>query len=99
MILIGDVRVGEAMAAYGACQAACAAGVVTCYASAGLVFGTVTAGVGAPAAALTCNSIFGKCSAVCATKFLAVDAVTGITGIAGISAALWKLWPFGTSSP
>jgi len=50
---------------YGICQAGCAALVVACYGAAGLVFGTVTAGVGAPAAALTCNVAFGKCSAAC----------------------------------
>jgi hypothetical protein len=32
--------------AYGICQSGCAALVVACYASAGLVFGTVTAGLG-----------------------------------------------------
>jgi len=57
--------------AYGLCQSACAAAVVACYSSAGLVFGTVTAGVGAPAAAIACNTAFGKCSAVCAAVFLA----------------------------
>ena len=62
---------GEAgPAACGLCQAACAAAAVSCYASAGLVFGTVTAGVGAPAAAIACNKAFGLCSAKCAVVFL-----------------------------
>jgi len=57
--------------AYAACQTACAAGVVACYGSAGLVFGTVTAGVGAPAAAVACNLAFAKCSAACAALLVA----------------------------
>lgn len=66
---------------YGACQTACNAGVVTCYAAAGLTFGTVTAGIGAPAAALACNSIQATCMAACATKFLAEgSAETAATG-------------------
>ncbi len=52
-------------AAYGICQAGCASLVVACYAAAGLVFGTVTAGVGTSPAALACNVAFGKCSAAC----------------------------------
>ena len=39
--------------------------VVACYGAAGLVFGTVTAGAGAPAAAVACNAAFGKCMAAC----------------------------------
>ena len=71
LILGGLVPVNEAgPAAYGLCQAACAAAVVSCYAAAGLVFGTVTAGVGAPAAAAACNTAFGLCSAKCAVGFL-----------------------------
>ena len=70
-ILGGLVPVNEAgPAAYGLCQAACSAGVVTCYAAAGLTFGTVTAGAGAPVAAIACNAAFAKCSAGCAAAFL-----------------------------
>eukprot|EP00746_Dinoflagellata_sp_MGD_P125920 gnl/MRDRNA2_/MRDRNA2_60813_c0_seq2.p1 gnl/MRDRNA2_/MRDRNA2_60813_c0~~gnl/MRDRNA2_/MRDRNA2_60813_c0_seq2.p1 ORF type:complete len:390 (-),score=84.04 gnl/MRDRNA2_/MRDRNA2_60813_c0_seq2:75-1157(-) len=66
---------------YGACQTACNAGVVTCYAAAGLTFGTVTAGLGAPAAALACNSVQATCMAACAAKFLAEgSAETAATG-------------------
>jgi len=52
-------------AAYGICQAGCAAVVVACYAAAGAVFGTVTAGVGTPAAILGCNAAHGTCSTAC----------------------------------
>jgi hypothetical protein len=52
-------------AAYGICQAGCAALVVACYGAAGAVFGTVTAGVGTPAAIVACNAAFGQCSAAC----------------------------------
>jgi len=45
----------------------CQAAVVACYSSAGLAFGTVTAGVGAPVAANACNAAFGLCSAAFAT--------------------------------
>jgi len=48
------------------CQAVCCAVVVACYYAAGFVFGTVTAGVGTPAAILTCNAGFVRCMAVCA---------------------------------
>jgi len=65
MILMGScVQAGPA--AYGICQAGCAAVVVACYAAAGAIFGTVTAGVGAPPAILACNVAFGKCSVACA---------------------------------
>jgi len=49
----------------GICYAGCGALVTACYASAGLIFGTVTAGVGAPVAAIACNAAFGKCMAAC----------------------------------
>lgn len=55
---------------YAACQAVCAAAVCACYASAGFVFGTVTAGVGTPAAVLACNAAFSQCSAACAAMLL-----------------------------
>ena len=64
------VQVGDAGVKYGLCQSACAAGVVACYSSAGLVFGTVSAGVGAPAAAIACNAAFSACSSACAAAFL-----------------------------
>ncbi|CAF1294301.1 unnamed protein product [Rotaria sp. Silwood1] len=53
-------------AAYALCQAGCATVVVACYAAAGAVFGTVTAGAATAPAILACNIAFGKCSAVCA---------------------------------
>ena len=58
------------LATYGVCQAGCAAAVCVCYTAAGLVFGTVTGGAGAPAAAIACNAAFGKCSAACAVMVL-----------------------------
>ena len=73
IVILGSlVPVSEAgPAAYGLCQAACAAAVVACYSAAGLTFGTVTAGAGVPAAAIACNAAFAKCSAACAAAFLA----------------------------
>ena len=50
---------------YGICQTGCNTVVVACYAGAGLTFGTVTAGVGIPAAAIACNSALGVCMAAC----------------------------------
>ena len=48
------------------CSAGCASLVVACYAAAGFVFGTVTAGAGTPAAIIACNVAFGKCMAAAA---------------------------------
>jgi len=48
-------------AAYGICQAGCAAGAVW----------GATAGLGAPPAILACNAAFGTCSAACAVVALA----------------------------
>jgi len=71
IVMAGLFPIGEAgPAAYGLCQAACSAAVVACYGAAGLTFGTVTAGAGAPAAAIACNVAFGKCCAACAVAFL-----------------------------
>ncbi|KAH9894857.1 hypothetical protein C8Q73DRAFT_790064 [Cubamyces lactineus] len=53
--------------AYGLCQTGCNAVVVACYAAAGATFGTITAGVGTPAAIIACNVALGQCSAACAT--------------------------------
>ncbi len=51
--------------AYGICQTGCNAMVVACYAAAGFTFGTVTAGVGIPAAIVACNAALGVCMAAC----------------------------------
>ena len=48
-------------------SAGCASVVVACYAAAGFVFGTVTAGAATPAAIIACNAAFGKCMAAAAT--------------------------------
>lgn len=66
--MISPIQAGPV--AYGICQAGCACVIAACYSAAGAVFGTVTAGVGTPAAILTCNAGFGKCSAACATVTL-----------------------------
>lgn len=65
IILTSSLCVKAGPAAYGICQAGCAAVAVACYAAAGAVFGTVTAGVGTAPAILACNAAFGKCSAAC----------------------------------
>ncbi|CAB4412621.1 unnamed protein product [Rhizophagus irregularis] len=51
--------------AYAVCQSACNIGWVSCYASAGLVAGTITGGLGAPFAAIACNVAQGACMAGC----------------------------------
>lgn len=51
--------------AYGICQTGCNALAVACYASAGVVFGTVTAGFGTMPAVLGCNVALGTCMAGC----------------------------------
>ncbi|KAM5531608.1 hypothetical protein V8D89_014723 [Ganoderma adspersum] len=56
--------------AYGICQTGCNTVTVACYAGAGFTFGTVTAGVGVPAAILACNAALGVCSSACATVAL-----------------------------
>ncbi|KAH9917907.1 uncharacterized protein BXZ73DRAFT_105427 [Epithele typhae] len=55
---------------YGICQTGCNTLAVACYAGAGFTFGTVTAGVGIPAAIAACNSALGTCSAACAAVTL-----------------------------
>uniref|UniRef100_A0A915DLM3 Cysteine-rich protein n=1 Tax=Ditylenchus dipsaci TaxID=166011 RepID=A0A915DLM3_9BILA len=57
-------------AAAGICYAGCAAVVTACYAAAGFTFGTITAGLGTPAAILACNSAFGVCEAACVAALL-----------------------------
>ena len=57
--------------AYAVCQTACNAAAVGCYAGAGLTFGAVTAGVGAPIAAIMCNLAQGTCMAACAATLVA----------------------------
>jgi len=67
---IGARRDTSGPVAYGLCQAACSAAALSCYVSAGLTFGTVTAGVVVPAAAIACNVAFAKCSAASASFLL-----------------------------
>ena len=69
------------LASYGLCQTACNAGAVACYSAAGFTFGAVTAGVGAPAAVLACNTVLGTCMSTCAAKFaVEASAETAATG-------------------
>ncbi|KAI8837668.1 hypothetical protein BJ741DRAFT_602939, partial [Chytriomyces cf. hyalinus JEL632] len=58
---------------YVLCVSACNAGWVSCYAGAGLVAGTVTAGLGAPAAAMMCNAAQAACMTACGGTLLAPD--------------------------
>lgn len=51
--------------AYGICQSGCNALVVSCYAAARFTFGTVTVGLGTPAAIIACNAALGTCMAGC----------------------------------
>ena len=53
------------MAAYGICQSGCNAVTVACYAAAGFIFGTVTMGLGTPAAVVACSVSQGLCMAGC----------------------------------
>ncbi len=69
ILLISNATEGG-VALYGVCQAGCATVVMACYGAAGVTFGTITAGVGTPAAILACNSAFGVCSAKCAAVTL-----------------------------
>ena len=57
-------------AAYGICQAGCAAVVMACYSAAGFTWGA-TLGVSAPASILACNAAFGTCQGACAVAFIA----------------------------
>ncbi|KAG9233117.1 hypothetical protein BJ875DRAFT_379222 [Amylocarpus encephaloides] len=57
-------------AAYGICQAGCAAVVTACYAGAGFTWGA-TLGASAPATILACNAAFGTCQAACWAALIA----------------------------
>ena len=77
-----------ALPVYGLCQTGCNTAWVACYAAAGLVAGTVTAGAAVPAAALTCNAQQGLCMAACAAMTIAgTGAAAGAAGAAGAGAA------------
>uniref|UniRef100_A0A914WTG2 Cysteine-rich protein n=1 Tax=Plectus sambesii TaxID=2011161 RepID=A0A914WTG2_9BILA len=69
LVMVPPAEGGPALAV--GCVAACNAGAVACYASAGLVFGTITAGVGTPIAAVLCNLAQGTCMAACAASVIA----------------------------
>ncbi|KFY03024.1 hypothetical protein V490_00318 [Pseudogymnoascus sp. VKM F-3557] len=57
-------------AAYGICQAGCAAVVTACYGAGGATWGATLAAT-APPTIVACNSAFGTCSATCAALLLA----------------------------
>ena len=67
-LLTTSVTAGPA--AYGVCQAGCAAVVMACYGAAGSTWGA-TLGATAPASIIACNMAFGKCQAACAAVLLA----------------------------
>lgn len=72
IILLGTLAasVSAGPAAYGICQAGCAAVVVACYGAAGYTWGA-TLGASAPATIVACNSAFGTCQAACWTALIA----------------------------
>ena len=51
----------------GICYSGCALVVNSCYSAGGFVFGTVTAGMGIPAAIKGCNAAFGGCMSKCSS--------------------------------
>lgn len=53
------------------CMGGCNSAAVACYAAAGGVMGTITAGLGAPLAILACNAAQGACMAACAAMVVA----------------------------
>ncbi|CAK1360912.1 unnamed protein product [Cercospora beticola] len=67
-LLITTAHAGPA--AYGICQAGCAAVVVACYSAAGAVFGVAAPPAAVPAV-LACNSAFGTCQAACWAALMA----------------------------
>ncbi len=60
--------------AVGCCFTACNAARVACYATAGLVAGTVTAGAAIPAAAVACNAGQGLCMGACSAGAVTLTA-------------------------
>ncbi|KAM0745844.1 hypothetical protein T439DRAFT_360903 [Meredithblackwellia eburnea MCA 4105] len=70
LTLLAATTVQGGPLAYGICQAGCSKVVTACYSAGGFVFGTVTAGVGTPAAVLDCTSSYGKCQNACAAVAL-----------------------------
>jgi hypothetical protein len=69
-ILLFSAGASAGPAAYGLCQAGCAAVVMACYSAAGFTWGA-TMGISAPASIIACNSAFGTCQATCAALLLA----------------------------
>jgi hypothetical protein len=68
------------MAATAACYSGCGLAWAACYAAAGLVAGTVTGGIGAPAAVIACNAAEGTV-AVDAAGGVGLAAMAGLVGV------------------
>lgn len=68
MALIIPAQAGPA--AYGICQAGCAALVTVCYAGQGVIWGAVLPPA-IPVAILACNAAFGTCQAACWAALIA----------------------------
>jgi hypothetical protein len=66
------------MATTAACYSRCGLAWAACYAAAGLVAGTVTGGIGAPAAVIACNAAEGTCM----TAYVGAAAVDVAGGVA-----------------
>ncbi len=92
------------MATLSLCYAGCGISWAACYAAAGLIAGTVTAGVGAPAAALACNAAEGTCMTACtgvgapAAVAEGYGLVSALVGLAGSAAAYLGLKGYFTRS-
>ena len=74
------------------CYAGCGTTWVACYAAAGLVAGTVTGGIGAPAAALACNAVQSTCMTACTISSVTLWGwnPVAIVIIAGMAAVAMK---------
>ena len=72
-----------------ACYSACNAGAVTCYAASGFVFGTVTAGAGAPPAVLACNAALSTCTTACMTTYVPEGLAIASAGAAAVTTPFW----------
>ncbi|KAJ3011798.1 UNVERIFIED_CONTAM: hypothetical protein HDU68_001522 [Siphonaria sp. JEL0065] len=85
-VLAASTQVSAGPIAWGVCQTACNAGVVVCYAAAGLTFGTVTIVAGpvswwawlfgggataATGAAAACSAVQGACMSACTPLLIA----------------------------
>jgi len=70
LVALLATSVSAGPAAYGVCQAGCAAVVMACYAAGGATWGATLA-ITAPATIVGCNAGYGTCQAACAAVLLA----------------------------